>query len=121
MMLRALSMAHAHYMDWCIRKEFHQGKTWLHLYIEFFEGVRVNLEEFRDRLHGILKQLNEDYRHAEEMLGYVPLKITQLRPGSFARFTQQRLREGADIAHLKPARIQPSDEAIALLLEKSAR
>ncbi len=121
MMLRALSMAHAHYMDWCIRKEFHQGKTWLHLYIEFFEGVRVNLEEFRDRLHEILKQLNEDYRHAEEMLGYVPLKITQLRPGSFARFTQQRLREGADIAHLKPARIQPSDEAIALLLEKSAR
>ncbi len=120
LLLRALAQIGIPYVEWTIRKEFRQAQTYLHVYIEFPEGVQVNAREFRDRLDDILKQLNEEYGHVESMLGYSPLEVTVLSPGSFDRFIQQRLREGADLAHLKPARIQPTDEAIALLLAKSA-
>ena len=120
LLLRALADVGIPYVEWTIRKEFRQAQTYLHLYIEFPEGSRVNAQEFRDRLDARLKELNPEYSHVEGMLGYSPLEVTVLRPGSFDRFIQQRLREGADLAHLKPARIQASDEAIALLLRQSA-
>lgn len=120
LLLRALARVGIPYTDWCMRKEFEGQKTWLHLYIEFPAGQTVDVGEFQARLDEALKELNPEYGHVEEMLGYSPLKVTPISSGGFARFTEQRLREGADIAHLKPARIQPSDTAIALLLEKDA-
>lgn len=107
------------YVDWTIRKEFYDAQPYLHLYIELKQPGSHSEEKLRDELHRILKTLNEEYGHVESMLGYVPLKVTLLSPGSFDRFIQYRLQQGADLAHLKPLRIQPSDEAIALLLEKS--
>ncbi len=121
LILRALAQVGIRYVDWSLRKEFHNAQAYLHLYIEFEAGVHVSTEEFRDRLDTALKELNPEYGHVESMLGYCPLKITQLAPGSFERYIQHRLREGADPAHLKPARIQPTDEAIALLMEKSGQ
>ncbi len=121
LLLRALSQVGTPYTDWCIRKEFEGQRTWLHLYIEFPEGTQIRPHVFRAQLDDVLKAMNPDYKHVEKMLGYSPLKVTLLAPGSFARFTEQRLCEGADIAHLKPARIQPSDNAITLLLEKSTQ
>lgn len=118
LMLRALADVGARYVDWTLRKEFHSAQAHLHLYIEFESGADVSIEEFRDRLDRALKDLNPEYGHVESMLGYLPLKVTKLSPGSFQRFVEHRIREGADLAHLKPARIQPSDEAIALLLNQ---
>ena len=36
--------------------------------------------------------------------------------GSFANYTSQRQAEGADLAHLKPPHINPSDKVLSLLL-----
>jgi len=107
------------YVDWTLRKEFHDAQPYLHLYIELKPSQSISAETLRDRLHETLKALDEEYGHVESMLGYVPLQVTLLSPGSFDRFIQYRLQQGADLAHLKPLRIQPSDEAIALLLEKN--
>ncbi len=120
LILRALANIEAAYTDWAIVKEFKESQPYLHLYIEFREGVHEDPMAFRNRLHAALKDLNPEYGHVEKMLGYVPLEVTVLSPGSFDRFIQYRLQQGADLAHLKPARIQPSEEAIALLMEKSA-
>ena len=120
LLLQALAEVGIPYTDWCIRKEFESSQTLLHLYIEFPAHVSVDVTAFCNDLDETLKRMNPEYAHVEEMLGYRPLKVTLVTPGSFARFTQERLRAGADLAHLKPARIQPSDEALMFLLEKSA-
>jgi len=46
------------------------------------------------------------------------VKVTLLPRGSFAGYTAQRIAEGADLAHLKPPHINPSDKVLNLLLSK---
>ncbi len=46
--------------------------------------------------------------------------VTLLPHGAFASYTAQRQAEGADMAHLKPPHINPSDRVLALLLQKPA-
>jgi hypothetical protein len=49
-----------------------------------------------------------------------PFRITRLTTGTFGRYLEQKQAEGADIGHLKPPRMQPSDEILARLLDISA-
>ena len=46
------------------------------------------------------------------------IEVTLLPQGSFANYTAQRQAEGADLAHLKPPHINPSDKVLALLQAK---
>jgi hypothetical protein len=46
------------------------------------------------------------------------VEITLLPRGAFANYTSQRQAEGADLAHLKPPHINPSDKVLSLLLAK---
>jgi hypothetical protein len=46
------------------------------------------------------------------------VEITLLPRGAFANYTSQRQTEGADLAHLKPPHINPSDKVLSLLLAK---
>ncbi len=46
------------------------------------------------------------------------VKATVLPHGAFATYTSQRQAEGADLAHLKPPHVNPSDKVLALLLGK---
>ncbi len=121
LVLKALDRIGISYVDWSMRKEFRETQPYLHLYIELKGSSSTNQKALQTRLHHTLKDLNEEYGHVESMLGYVPLEVTLLPPGTFDRFLQYRLQQGADLAHLKPLRIQPSEETIALLVEESQR
>ena len=46
------------------------------------------------------------------------IEINLLPRGAFANYMSQRQAEGADLAHLKPPHINPSDKVLALLLAK---
>jgi len=46
------------------------------------------------------------------------VEINLLPRGAFANYTSQRQAEGADLAHLKPPHINPSDKVLSLLLTK---
>ena len=46
------------------------------------------------------------------------VKVTLLPKGAFANYTSQRQAEGADLAHLKPPHINPSEKVLSLLLAK---
>ena len=46
------------------------------------------------------------------------VEATLLPPGAFANYTAQKQAEGADLAHLKPPHINPSEKVLSLLLAK---
>jgi len=46
------------------------------------------------------------------------VEVNLLPRGAFANYTAQRQAEGADLAHLKPLHINPSDKVLSLLLTK---
>jgi hypothetical protein len=105
------------YTDWTARKEVVEGRPVLHLYIELKDGYIASergmatavLEQFRKLDEGTF------YSGLESMLSLNPIEITLLPEGAFANYMDQRRAAGADLAHLKPRHINPSDAELALL------
>ena len=66
-----------------------------------------------------LKIIDTDYRDIDSYLGQQPVRVTLLSPGTFRRYTEEKRKEGAELANLKPARIEPPGALIQRLLELS--
>jgi hypothetical protein len=107
------------YEDWIIRKEVAKEGAFLHLYIELKDDVAV--EVIRQSVHENLKALNPFYADLESMLEVQPLKVTLLPQGTFQAYFMEKQAAGADLAHLKPPHMNPSDEIISDLLRLSKR
>ena len=99
-----------------IVKEITGGEPLLHLYIELHPEEQASVQEIETCFHEELKRLNPEYANIETMLGFVPVRATILAPQSFEKYMQYQVAQGADLAHLKPLRIQPSPESIQLML-----
>jgi phenylacetate-coenzyme A ligase PaaK-like adenylate-forming protein len=117
----ALQAAQIGYIDWVVRKEMERNQPMLRLYIEIKPsgGADPAPEEIAARVHQELKRLNPDYENIETMLGFVPVQAVVLPPGTFSRYTAHQVQAGADLAHLKPMRIQPSQQVMDVLLAAS--
>jgi hypothetical protein len=109
------------YVDWTGRKEIIGEKAVLHLYIELKDGYTSSNQHLASAVHNQLKKLDSDYADLESMLGLAPLKVTLLPAGAFVTYIASRLHEGADLAHLKPRHINPSDQVISMLLGVAAK
>ena len=109
------------YQEWTIRKELSDTPV-LHLYIEPKEGVEVSAEEMATAVHQRLSELDAPYADLEAFIGLRPLEVTLLPPGAFRNYMLRRQAEGADLAHLKPPHMNPTDSMIESLLptEKEA-
>jgi len=104
------------YVDWIARKESSpEGTPVLHVYIEPKEQTDFDDEQVARSLHERLKQLNEDYPAVEEFFGGQPVFVSRLPGGAFDRYTARMRKAGADLAHLKPPRMNPPEETIAFL------
>ncbi len=103
------------YVDWTARKEYLESKPVLTIYIEFKDDV--NVEKYTKLLHEELKRLDKPYRELEEFTGIFPLRVVPLNSGTFARYIERRKAEGADLAHLKPEHINPSNAVMEILFE----
>jgi hypothetical protein len=112
----AMSSGDVRIVDWVVCKEVVANRPMLHLYTEVAHDEAASSEQVAACVHGQLKRLNADYADVESMLGYVPLTVTMLAPGAFNRYIKQKVEQGADLSHLKPARIQPSVAALEALL-----
>ena len=66
-----------------------------------------------------LKIVDPDYRDIDSYLRLNPVRVTLLSPGTFQRYVEEKKKEGADLAHLKPTHINPTKEAIQRLLDFS--
>ena len=98
------------YVDWTIRKEYLDEEPILHLYIELKEEVEDR--DIKTSVHRKLMEVDPGYAEFESMLGFDPLRVTVLSKGAFARYMEAMRVAGADLAHIKPPHVNPTDEAI---------
>lgn len=103
------------YVDWVVRKEFVDEKPVLHIYIEAKPGTHFDVEGSGPILSAYLQSHNPEYNDFIEILGRDPLKLSALPTGAFDAYMKSQLEAGADMAHVKPPHMQPSDKIIARL------
>jgi len=101
------------YGEWAVRKEIDPSPV-LHVYIEL-KGGGHHSAEVAAAIGGHLKKLQDDYVYLVDEQDIQLLQVSLLLPGAFQRYREKREADGADIAHLKPPRINPPDEVLAVL------
>jgi hypothetical protein len=106
------------YEDWIIRKEHGKDGAFLQLYIELKEED-APAEVIQQLVHENLKALNRFYADLEAMLEVQPLEVTLLPQGTLRAYFLEKQAAGADLAHMKPPHMNPSDEIIGDLLQVS--
>lgn len=105
------------FVDWTARKEYSDNKGYLHFYIELKENRdTTTIETLIDKQ---LKRVDVDYQDIGSYLEFRPVKVTPLHAGTFQQYTNEKRREGADLAHLKPVHMNAIDAIINHLLQLS--
>lgn len=115
-MWQALKEAQVPYIEWTMRKEYLDGRPTLHLYVELEDGLRP--QDIRSQLGDRLRDQDPGYGELETMLGLEPLVVTKVSAGAFTRYQETMRASGADLAHLKPPRVNPSEEIMKRLLSQ---
>ena len=108
------------YEEWTVRKEVRE-KPILHLYLELRENGDVTEEQVAVSVHEQLTKLDAPYADLESFLGLRPLEVTLLPPSAFRGYMLRQQAAGADLAHLKPPHINPSDGIIDYLVSSSGK
>jgi hypothetical protein len=108
------------YKEWTVRKEVKERPI-LHLYLELGENGHVNEEQIAESVHHELKSLDAPYADLESFLGLRPLEVTVLPENAFKSYMERQQASGADLAHLKPPHINPSDGIIDCLVGDGAK
>jgi len=111
------------YADWTVRKEIIDGKPALHIYLELKDNYIAKEESVAAAVREEFRKLESVYHYnpyplvgdLETTLGLKPISVTLLPQGAFSSYIAQRQAEGADLGHLKPPHINPSDKVLSLL------
>jgi len=108
------------YVDWAARRETRNNIPILHLYIELKDQEYTDETNIAKSVYAQLKKMDEDflYGNVEDILNTMPIKVTLLPKGAFENYISMRKAEGADLAHLKPKHINPSDRELAVLAKR---
>ena len=114
---KAIEATGVKYQDWTARKEFNSENVILHIYLEPKPSENIAVGEYRQQLGLELSKLSPEFSGLDEILGRNPIQISLLKPGSFDAYMKQKQQEGADLAHIKPAHMQPSDQVMKRLLD----
>jgi hypothetical protein len=114
---QAIENTNIPYADWTARKEIVQGRPILHLYLELKDNYIASERGVATAVLEQLRKFDEGtfYSGLDGMLDLRPIKVTLLPEGAFANYITQRRAEGADLAHVKPPHINPSDRVLSLL------
>jgi hypothetical protein len=119
---QALENSGINYEDWTAYKE--PGQQVLQLFLELKRGYRDSEENIAAAVYERVAKTDNDnftlsavHNDTMDMLGF-SIKVNLLPHGTFTHYIAQRQAEGADLAHLKPPHINPSDKVLSLLLGK---
>jgi len=111
----ALEASGVEYVDWAARKEIDDGKSFLHLYLELSDNSGIADNFLKERIIKGLNSTNPEFGHMEEIMGDGHVKITVLPEGAFNNYIEAQRIAGADLAHIKPPHMEPTDEVLAKL------
>lgn len=114
---QAIANTEVKYEEWTARKEYDQHETYLRLYLELKE--KRDPREIEQMIDRQLQIIDVDYRDIDYWLQIHPVRVTLLSPGTFRRFYQEKQKEGADLAQLKPRHMNASEPIIQRLLQLS--
>jgi len=105
------------YTDWSVCKEYDQNQSFLRLYLELKEEIEA--AELETMIDEQLKIADTDYKDIDDYLKLQPVRVTLLSSGTFQRYMGEKIKEGADLAHLKPSHVNPPEAVIQRLLHLS--
>ena len=115
------------YVDWTARKEVRDDRAVLHLYIEPRCTDGITEKGLAVAVGQELERLDSQYHHNPYNIYDGPdsvqsrveadhfIEVTLLPQGVFATYILERQAEGADLGHLKPSHINPSDKVLSKL------
>ena len=114
------------YVEWTARKEVLGDAAVLHLYIEPKTSNSLAGRDIAVSFSRQLQKLEKQYHHnpyniydsdteTELEADSKQVEVTLLTQGTFANYVAQRQAEGADLGHLKPPHVNPSDKTLTLL------
>lgn len=112
------------YVEWTGRKEAIDQKPTLHIYLELKPDYIASEEATAAAIHAELQKLDDihnfnlykfAYGDSVRLLELKPIKVSFLPPGTFSTYVNQRQAEGAELGHLKPPHINPSDRVMDAL------
>ncbi len=112
---QAIENTELSYKGWMARKEVKE-KPALNLYLELGENEYVTARQVADMVHEELKKLDTPYAELESFTGLRPLEVTLLPENAFATFVLRQKAAGADLVHLKPPHINPSDATVKFMV-----
>ena len=121
---QAIENANIPYRGWTARKEVGETAK-LHLYLELDGNYTAAEEDVAIAVYGQIKKLDDglyvykDLASLERLIGFKPIEVTLLPTGVFSNYKNQRQSEGAELGHLKPPHINPSDRVLSLLGAKA--
>jgi hypothetical protein len=112
------------YTDWTARKEITGDMAVLHIYLEPKDDYIASEKALTATICEQFKKLDNKYHYniygtvfgdTESSTALAPVEVTFLPEGAFINYTAQRQAEGADLGHLKPPHINPSDKVLSSL------
>jgi phenylacetate-coenzyme A ligase PaaK-like adenylate-forming protein len=104
------------YRDWVAQKNITESYPTLHLFIELAKKGSVPEEKVQEMIRQSFSAQFSDYVDMKEMLGIEPVVVRLIPSGSFAAYMKSKMEAGADLAHLKPPHMKPSDGILKELL-----
>jgi len=104
------------YVDWVARKEELEGKPILHIYLELKPGDNATEAELDKLIRESFRTISLEFSDFENLLGEDHLLVTRIKDGAFARYMDEQMRAGADLAHVKPTHMQAPEKVIKRLM-----
>jgi len=111
------------YEDWTAYKK--EGEPVLSLSLELKDSHQGSEADIAATIREQIIKSDNDNRDTEYLIRddfaamiNFKVEINLLPRGAFAHYTAQRRAEGADLAHLKPAHINPPEKVLSLLTAK---
>jgi hypothetical protein len=113
---KTIEAAGLKYVDWVARKQTDAAYPTLKLYIELAQSEKMSQEKAQELVRQAFSNGFSDYNDMKEILNIEPVAVTLLPDGSFDAYMKAKVAEGADLAHLKPPHMKPSDDILKNLI-----
>ncbi|MDD4986026.1 MAG: GH3 auxin-responsive promoter family protein [Dehalococcoidales bacterium] len=114
---QAIANTGVKYTDWSACKEYDRNQAFLRIYLELKEERKA--DDLAALIDEQLKLVDTDYKDIDAYLKLQPVRVTLLSSSTFQLYTEEKRKEGADPAHLKPNHINAPQAVIESLLRLS--